>query len=80
MTEEDFKRLMAEYTEETRRHFDIAVESIKASNAIVAEGVVATNERVQRLEATVGELTNEIRTEFANTRAMITFSHSELDR
>ena len=58
---------------ETQRHFDVVAENLRSQIQLVAEGVLAANERLDRhAEA--------MRTEFAEVRAMIKFSYSELDR
>jgi hypothetical protein len=80
MPDDDLKRLLdtirqenATAHEETRRHFGVLVEGMETKIDTVADGVVSVNERIVRLEATMKE-------EFAEVRAMIKFSHSELDR
>ena len=58
---------------ETQRHFDVVAENLRSQIQLVAEGVLAANERLDRhAEA--------MRAEFAEVRAMIKFSYSELDR
>lgn len=59
--------------QETRRHFDTVAEDMQAKIGAVAEGVLSVNERLDRFQA-------DVKAEFVETRAMIKFSHSELDR
>lgn len=59
--------------EETRRHFDVVAEQLKSEIQTVAEGVLSVNERLDRYQG-------EVKAEFVETRAMIKFSHHELDR
>lgn len=58
---------------DTRRYFDVVAEDLRHKLGLVAEGVATNTERIDRLEATMKE-------EFADVRAMIKFSHHELDR
>ena len=77
--------------QETRRHFDVVGERLEHKIALVAEGVVAANERIDRLsnrvdeidakfEGKIDSLAADMAREFDNTRSMIKFSHHELDR
>jgi hypothetical protein len=65
--------LLKEESEKTRRHFDVVAEGLRSEIRLVAEGVMATNERLDRHADTM-------QAEFAEVRAMIKFSYSELDR
>lgn len=71
--DEELKKLIESSAAETRRHFDVVAEGLQSKIEAVAEGVLSCNERIDRLEERMKE-------EFANTRAMIRFSHHELDR
>ena len=63
--------------EETRRHFDVVAEGMRADVRLVAEGVVSLGERVGR----VGEnLRQEIRETRRDLTALITVSYTDLDR
>ncbi len=59
--------------EEIKRHFNVVAESLRKEIRAVAEGQVATNERLDRIEASIAEESSE-------TRAMIRLSFGELDR
>ncbi len=73
--DENRRELREENTahQETRRHFGVLVEGLQTTIGAIAEGVVSANQRIDRLEVTMKE-------EFAEVRAMIKFSHSDLDR
>lgn len=73
MDDSELKQLMEANGAETRRHFDVAAEALRRDLRVVAEGVIATNTRIDKLSS-------EMKTEFAETRAMIRFSYAELDR
>ena len=62
---------------ETRRYFDIVTEATRHEIRLVAEAVALVDEKLER-EAT--DIRQEMRTGFADTQAMIKFSHAELDR
>ena len=45
---------------ETRRHFDIVAEELRHELRIVAEGVGSLSERIDRLEASVMKVTDDL--------------------
>ena len=61
MTDEDLKRLF----DETRRHFDLVAERIENKFQLVAEGVVTTNERIDRVDSKVDRLAADMKNEFS---------------
>ena len=61
---------------ETRRHFDISTESLKHEIRLVAEKVIRVEEKLEREAASIRAEMNE---RFAETHALIRFSHTELD-
>jgi predicted nucleic acid-binding Zn-ribbon protein len=65
---------------ETRRLFEVFTEDLKSQIQTVAEGVLSCNERIDRLDQKVDGLSDEMATEFKDTRSLIEFSHHELDR
>jgi len=65
---------------ETRRHFGVVAERLETKIELVAEGVVAANERIDRLDAKVDQLADHITNEFSDVRSLITLSHTQLDR
>ena len=58
---------------ETRRHFDVVAEGLRSQVQLVAEGVSAVDQRLDRFQRKVEE-------EFAETRAAIRFSYAQLER
>ncbi|HEX7191808.1 MAG TPA: hypothetical protein VF381_09580 [Thermoanaerobaculia bacterium] len=68
---------VAKSTAEMRRHFDVHAENAQTKFALLAEGQQSLNERLER-EAS--DIRDEMRRGFAETQAMIKFSHAELDR
>ena len=62
--------------EETRRHFDVVAEGMRADVRLVAKGVVSLAERVDRVEENLRE---EIRETRRDLTALITVSYTDLD-
>lgn len=62
---------------ETRRHFDISTEGVKHEVRLVAEAVAQFEEKIDR---EVEVLDEKVGRGFAETQAMIKFSHAELER
>jgi hypothetical protein len=56
-----------ETAEEIKRHFDVVAESLRSEVRTVAEGFVATDARLDRMQSRMSE-------EFNETRAMIRLS------
>jgi Trp operon repressor len=65
------------YLDENRRHFDVVGERMTSQVQLVAEGVTALAERVDRVERNLRE---EILGAQRELSAMIRFSYAELDR
>jgi hypothetical protein len=53
-----------ETAEEIKRHFDVVAESLRSEIRTVAEGFIATDARLDRIESRMAE-------EFNETKAMI---------
>lgn len=62
-----------ETAEEIKRHFNVVAEGLRSEIRTVAEAQIATNERLDRIEARIAD-------EFSEVRAMIRLSFGELDR
>ena len=62
-----------ETAEEIKRHFNVVAEDLRSEIRTVAEGFIATNERLDRMESRMAE-------EFGEVKAMIRLSLGELDR
>ena len=77
MTDEDLRRLFDGAVTEMRRHFDVTAERLEKRIDLVAESVVRLD---QKLDRTAADIRDEMRRGFADTQAMIKFSHAELDR
>ncbi|HYK06078.1 MAG TPA: hypothetical protein VE974_30325 [Thermoanaerobaculia bacterium] len=77
MTDEELKRLLEANAAETRRHFDVATERIEGRFEALTETVMHIDQKIDR---TADEIRNEMRRGFADTQAMIKFSHAELDQ
>jgi hypothetical protein len=65
------------YLDENRRHFDVVAERMTTQVQLVAEGVTALAERVDRVERNLRE---EILGAQRELSAMIRFSYAELER
>ncbi len=55
--------------DETRRHFDVVAEGMRADIRLVAEGVSSLSERVDRLEQNVREEIRETRRDLTSLLA-----------
>jgi chromosome segregation ATPase len=71
-----FAAVDARFTE-LHRHFDVVTEATKHEVRLVAESVAHVNEELERR---TNALRQEMSRGFAETQAMIKFSHVELDR
>ena len=63
--------------DETRRHFDVVAEGMRSDIRLVAEGVAAVAERLDRVEHNLRE---EIRDTRRDLTALLTASYTDLDR
>lgn len=70
----ELRQEMQVTTSDLRRHFDVTAEDIRHQVQLVAEGV----ENV--VTETVARLTSDLRNEFAESKAFMSFSYSDLDR
>jgi len=84
MFDDEMKRLLEAMQREnlaahadTRRHFDVVSEATRHEIRLVAESVAHVNEKLDR---ETSDIRDEMRRGFAETQAMIKFSHVELDR
>ncbi len=88
MTDDELKRLLTQQTEEirahfdraieeSRRHFDVSAEGLRQEIQVVTEAVTGVDRKV---ESEAGRLDEKLERGFAETQAMIKFSHVELDR
>jgi len=84
MTDEELRQLFgairqenAAAHEETRHIFKITADGLRVEIQLVAEAVLHLDEKLDR---TADDIRSEMRRGFAETQAMIKFSHAELDR
>ena len=73
----EMKQYMDKTAEKLRLHFDTTAEDMRHQVQLIAERVVMVDERLEREAA---DIRAEMRQGFADTQAMIKFSHAELDR
>ena len=71
------RQLFEKTAKELRLHFDVTAEEMKHEVQLVAERVIMVDERLTREAADIRAAMNQ---GFADTQAMIKFSHAELDR
>jgi hypothetical protein len=76
-TRQYFDETARQLTTENRRHFDVSTEAVKHEVRLVAEAVAHVDERLAR---ETNRLDEKIDGGFADTQAMIKFSHAELER
>ena len=74
---EETRAQLGEAIADSRRHFDVTAEGLRHEIRLVAEKVTGVDERLTREAA---DIRGEMRQGFADTQAMIKFSHAELDR
>ena len=77
MTDDELKRLLGSHSEEIRRHFDVSAERVDKRFDLLTESVAQLDQKVDR---TGSDIRGEMRHGFADTQAMIKFSHAELER
>jgi hypothetical protein len=75
--EPDILQQLLDQFVETRRHFDVATESFRADQRLLAEGIAAVDEKLSRQ---IRELRSEVKEGFDEMRSMIRFSYADLDR
>ena len=73
----DLRQEVRDTAAETRRHFDVVAESLRQDIRAVAEGVAATTERMDRVEASVK---TEMEERFAATHSIFRTAFHELRR
>ncbi len=73
----DLRQEVRDTAAETRRHFDVVAESLRQDIRAVAEGVAATTERMDRVEASVK---TEMEERFAATHSIFRTAFHERRR
>ena len=76
-TRKHFEETAERLASTTRHQFEVSTEAIKHDIRLVAEGVATLGERLSR---EIGRLDEKVDQGFANTQAMIRFSHAELEK
>jgi hypothetical protein len=74
---QETRRQFKESTEQITRHFDVTSEAMRHDVQLVAEAVTTLDEKLTR---EVTRLDEKMDRGFAETQAMIRFSHVELER
>ena len=69
----ELKGLIESTATETWRHFDVVAEGLQQKIQLLAEGITANTQRIERLSG-------EMKEEFAEVRSTIRLSHTELER
>lgn len=59
--------------DETRRHFDVVAEGLRADMRLLAEGLAGSREEMQVFRS-------EVAAEFAEVRSLLKLSYADLDR
>jgi hypothetical protein len=59
-----------------KRHFDLTIEDMRTDVQRVADGVLMVNEKLDREAA---DIRAEMRQGFADSQALLRFSHGQLD-
>jgi hypothetical protein len=76
-TRRQFEETVDRISAENRQYFEVATEAFKHQVGLIAEKVIGVTEELRRETA---DIRLEMRTGFADTQAMIRFSHAELER
>ncbi len=76
-TRRQFEETANRLSAENRHFFEVATEAFKHQVELIADKVIGVTEELRRETA---DIRLEMRTGFADTQAMIKFSHAELDR
>ena len=69
-----------ESTEEIKRHFNVVAEGLRSEIRTIAEGLGATNERLDTTNERVDGILSRMAEEFRDMRAMIRLLFGDLDR
>ncbi len=75
--DEELRTLIEDTAAQTRRHFDTVAERLEKSIDAVAESVTVVDEKLSRR---IDRFEERVERGFAETQAMIKFSHADLDR
>ena len=62
MTEESIKKLLEDYKDETKRHFDVVAEGLKDEIKQVAEGVALNTEKLREHDKRFDKIENDLET------------------
>jgi hypothetical protein len=74
---DEMKRHADAKADEVKRHFDATAEALRGDIRAIARLVIVLADRLDR---TASDIREEMRSGFAETQAMIKFSHADLDR
>jgi phage I-like protein len=77
MTDDELRALFKATAEESRRGFEAVAELLEKKFDRLAEATALLDEKVERR---TNKLDSDMQSGFAETQAMIKFSHTELDR
>jgi archaellum component FlaC len=72
----DLKQHIDKTADDMKQHFDLTVEDMRTDVQRVADGVLMVNEKLDREAA---DIRAEMRQGFAETQALLRFSHGQLD-
>ena len=73
----DFKEIADRIAAETRQQVEVAIEHFDGRFELLAEAIATVDEKLERKTSS---LEDEMHRGFAETQAMMKFSHAELDR
>lgn len=86
MTDDELKAIIRQAASENRSEYEAYAERLEKKIDTIAEGVLAVNERVDRLDAKVDQFQSQVAAEFEqvaiqfdDVRSTIKLSHHELD-
>jgi hypothetical protein len=57
---EDIKKLLKDYKEETKRHFDVVAERLEDKMSVIAEQVAANSEDITAIKEDLGQVKDDV--------------------
>ncbi len=72
--------MTGEDREDIKRHFSVVAEGLRSEMRLLAEGLGANNERLDRFESRFDRIESRLGEDLGEIKAMIRLSFGELDR
>ena len=69
-----------ETADEIKRHFSVVAEGLRSEIRVVAEGISANSDRLDRVDGSLDQFEARVTEELGEIKAMIRISFGQLDR